>query len=93
LERRLSLHRLLDRRRHRRHVAAGDANLAATKAETIIIPGHAAPVSKQAELQKFRHMLAANRDSVGTLRKKGYTANETLSASRPQHTTRSGANS
>jgi glyoxylase-like metal-dependent hydrolase (beta-lactamase superfamily II) len=61
-------------------IAASDANLAATKSDTIIIPGHGKPVSNKAELQDFRDMLVAIRDNVGNLKKQGKTRDETVAA-------------
>jgi glyoxylase-like metal-dependent hydrolase (beta-lactamase superfamily II) len=61
-------------------ISASDANLAATKSDTIIIPGHGKPVSNKAELQGFRDMLVAIRDNVGDLKKQGKTRDETVAA-------------
>lgn len=61
-------------------IAASDANLAAAKSDTIIIPGHGKPVSNKAELQGFRDMLVAIRDNVGNLKKQGKTRDETVAA-------------
>ncbi|MDI3565386.1 MBL fold metallo-hydrolase [Bradyrhizobium sp. Arg816] len=61
-------------------IAASDANLAAAKSDTIIIPGHGKPVSNKAELQEFRDMLVAIRDNVGNLKKKGKTRDEAVAA-------------
>ncbi|WP_234680418.1 MBL fold metallo-hydrolase [Bradyrhizobium monzae] len=61
-------------------IAASDANLAAAKDDTIIIPGHGKPVSNKAELQEFRDMLVAIRDNVGSLKKQGKTRGETVAA-------------
>ncbi len=61
-------------------IAACDANLAATTDKTIIIPGHGRPVSNKAELQEFRDMLVAVRETVATLKKKGMTRDETVAA-------------
>ncbi|MET4198577.1 MBL fold metallo-hydrolase [Bradyrhizobium sp. LA6.12] len=61
-------------------IAASDANLAAAKSDTIIIPGHGKPVSNKAELQEFRDMLVAIRDNVGNLKKQGKTRDETVAA-------------
>ncbi|MDN3279073.1 MBL fold metallo-hydrolase [Frankia sp. RB7] len=61
-------------------IAASDANLAAAKDDTIIIPGHGKPVSNKAELQEFRDMLVAIRDNVGNLKKQGKTRDETVAA-------------
>ncbi|TCU63301.1 glyoxylase-like metal-dependent hydrolase (beta-lactamase superfamily II) [Bradyrhizobium sp. R2.2-H] len=61
-------------------ISASDANLAATKSDTIIIPGHGKPVSNKAELQEFRDMLVAIRDNVGNLKKRGKTRDEAVAA-------------
>jgi glyoxylase-like metal-dependent hydrolase (beta-lactamase superfamily II) len=61
-------------------ITASDANLAATKSDTIIIPGHGKPVSNKAELQEFRDMLVAIRDNVGNLKKQGKTRDEAVAA-------------
>jgi glyoxylase-like metal-dependent hydrolase (beta-lactamase superfamily II) len=61
-------------------IAASDVNLAATSADTIIIPGHGKPVSNRAELQAFRDMLVAIRDNVAKLKKQGRTRDETVAA-------------
>lgn len=61
-------------------ISASDANLAAAKSDTIIIPGHGKPVSNKAELQAFRDMLVAIRDNVGNLKKQGKTRDEAVAA-------------
>ena len=61
-------------------IAASDANLAATTADTIIIPGHGNPVSNKAELQEFRDMLVGIRDNVAKLKKQGRSRDETVAA-------------
>ena len=61
-------------------IAACDANLAATTANTIIIPGHGQPVSNRSELKAFRDMLAAIRENVATLKKQGRSQDETVAA-------------
>jgi glyoxylase-like metal-dependent hydrolase (beta-lactamase superfamily II) len=61
-------------------IAACDANLAATTADTIIIPGHGKPVSNKAELMEFRDMLVAIRDNVARLKKQGRSRDETVAA-------------
>jgi glyoxylase-like metal-dependent hydrolase (beta-lactamase superfamily II) len=61
-------------------IAASDANLAATTAKTIIIPGHGKPASNRAELQEFRDMLVAVRDNVATLKRQGRSRDETVAA-------------
>ena len=61
-------------------IAACDANLAAAKDTTIIIPGHGQPVSNKAELKEWRDMLVAVRDNVATLKKQGRSRDETVAA-------------
>jgi glyoxylase-like metal-dependent hydrolase (beta-lactamase superfamily II) len=61
-------------------ISASDANLAAAKDDTIVIPGHGKPVSNRAELQEFRDMLVAIRDNVGNLKKQGKTPDEAVAA-------------
>ena len=61
-------------------ISASDANLAATRDDTIVIPGHGKPVSSKAELQEFRDMLVAIRDNVGNLKKQGKTRDEAVAA-------------
>jgi glyoxylase-like metal-dependent hydrolase (beta-lactamase superfamily II) len=61
-------------------IRASDANLAATTAETIIIPGHGKPVSNKAELQEFRDMLIAVRENVAKLKQQGKSQAETVDA-------------
>jgi glyoxylase-like metal-dependent hydrolase (beta-lactamase superfamily II) len=61
-------------------IAASDANLAATTNETIVIPGHGGLVSNKTELQAFRDMLAAVRENVATLKKKGKSKDEIVAA-------------
>ena len=61
-------------------IKASDANLAATTAETIIIPGHGKPVSNKAELQEFRDMLVAVRENVAKLKQQGKSQAETVDA-------------
>ena len=80
LERHLSVYRLFDRRQHRRHDPAADANLAATTDKTIIIPGHGQPVSNNAQLEEFRDMLVGIRENVAALKKQGRSLEETIKA-------------
>jgi glyoxylase-like metal-dependent hydrolase (beta-lactamase superfamily II) len=61
-------------------IAASEANLAATTARTIIIPGHGRPVSNRSELQEFSDMLVAVRDNVAKLKKQGRSIGETVAA-------------
>ena len=68
-------------------IAASDANLAAATNDTIIIPGHGAPVGNKAELKEFRDMLVAIRENVAKLKKQGSSRDETVAA-RPTATLR-----
>src|SRR5262245_239521 len=61
-------------------IAASDANLAAARNNTIIIPGHGKPVSNKSELKDFRDMLVDIRDKIATLKKAGRTQQETVAA-------------
>ena len=61
-------------------IAASDANLAATTDTTIIIAGHGKAVGNRKELQAFRNMLVAVRDSVAKLKSEGRTRDETVAA-------------
>jgi glyoxylase-like metal-dependent hydrolase (beta-lactamase superfamily II) len=61
-------------------IAASEANLAATTDNTIIIPGHGAPVSNRAELKDFRDMLVAIRENVAKLKRQGRSRDETVAA-------------
>ena len=61
-------------------IAACEANLAATTADTIIIAGHGQPVSNRAELKEFRDMLVAVREKVSTLKKQGRSRDEIVAA-------------
>jgi len=61
-------------------IAACDANLAATTADTIIIAGHGQPVSNRAELKEFRDMLVAVREKVSRLKKQGRSRDEIVAA-------------
>lgn len=61
-------------------IAATDANLAATSASTIIIPGHGHPVSNRAELKAYREMLVAIRENVAGLKKEGRSLDDIIAA-------------
>jgi glyoxylase-like metal-dependent hydrolase (beta-lactamase superfamily II) len=61
-------------------IAASDANLAATNADTIVIAGHGKAVGTKAELQAFRDMLVAIREKVAALKKQGRTRDEIVAA-------------
>ncbi len=52
-------------------ISAAEANLAATTDQTIIIPGHGAPVGTRAQLLDFRDMLVDVRANVAALKKRG----------------------
>ncbi len=61
-------------------IAASDANLAATNADTIIIAGHGKAVGTRSELQEFRDMLVGIRDKVAALKKQGRSRDEIVAA-------------
>jgi glyoxylase-like metal-dependent hydrolase (beta-lactamase superfamily II) len=61
-------------------IAASDANLAATNADTIIIAGHGKAVGTKTELQAFRDMLVAIREKVAVLKKQGRSRDEIVAA-------------
>jgi len=61
-------------------IRAADASLAMTTDNTVIIPGHGAPVSNKAELRAYRDMLVAIRDNVAALRRQGRSLDETIAA-------------
>jgi glyoxylase-like metal-dependent hydrolase (beta-lactamase superfamily II) len=61
-------------------IRAAEANLAAAKDATIVIPGHGHPVSNRSELQDFRDMLVAIRDNVAALKQQGRSLDETIAA-------------
>lgn len=58
-------------------IRALEKNLDLAERDTIIIPGHGAPVSSMVEMQAFHDMLAAIRDNVARLKAKGLTLTET----------------
>jgi glyoxylase-like metal-dependent hydrolase (beta-lactamase superfamily II) len=60
-------------------IKAADRNLAASNADTIIIPGHG-PVGDKKQLQAFRDMLVASRDKVAALKAQGKTLAEVVAA-------------
>ena len=80
LERHLSVHRLFDRRQHRRLIRAADANLAAATDATIVVPGHGAPVSNRAGLQAYRDMLVAIRGQCRRAEAAGMSLAEIVAA-------------
>ena len=61
-------------------IAASEANLAATNADTIIIAGHGKAVGTKAELQEFRDMLVAVREKVAALKRQGRSRNDIVAA-------------
>ena len=61
-------------------IAATNANLAAATKDTIIIPGHGRPISNRVELEEFRDMLVAIRESVSRLKQQGRSRDETVAA-------------
>jgi glyoxylase-like metal-dependent hydrolase (beta-lactamase superfamily II) len=61
-------------------IRAADASLAMTTDNTIIIPGHGAPVSNKAELRAYRDMLVAIHDNVAALKRQGRSLDETIAA-------------
>ncbi len=61
-------------------IRAADANLKLCNRDTIIIPGHGAPVSNRAELQSFRDMLVAIRENVAILKRQGRPLAEIVTA-------------
>ena len=60
-------------------IKAAEANLAMVTDKTIVIPGHG-PVGGKAEMIEYRDVLAATRDRVAVLKKKGKSINETVAA-------------
>jgi glyoxylase-like metal-dependent hydrolase (beta-lactamase superfamily II) len=61
-------------------IRAADASLAMTTDNTIIVPGHGAPVSNKAELRAYRDMLVAIHDNVAALKRQGRSLDETIAA-------------
>jgi glyoxylase-like metal-dependent hydrolase (beta-lactamase superfamily II) len=61
-------------------ITATERNLAVTTDQTIVIPGHGAPVSNRAELQAYRDMLVASRDNVAKLKEQGRSLDEIIAA-------------
>ncbi len=47
---------------------------------TTIIPGHGEPTSGRAELQTYRDMLVAVRETVGDMKNQGRTLDEVIAA-------------
>jgi glyoxylase-like metal-dependent hydrolase (beta-lactamase superfamily II) len=60
-------------------IRAAEANVAKVTDKTIVIPGHG-PIGDKTGLIKFRDMLVAVRDKVGTLKKEGKSLDETVAA-------------
>ena len=63
-------------------IAASDANLAATKNDTIVFPGHGGSVSNQSELQQFSDMLVAVRENIALSGNKGIWNDEIVALTR-----------
>ncbi|OJW25946.1 MAG: MBL fold metallo-hydrolase [Rhodospirillales bacterium 69-11] len=61
-------------------IAACDRVLRVASSQTVIVPGHGAPVSNKAELQAFRDMLVGVRQQVATLKRQGRSLAETVAA-------------
>jgi glyoxylase-like metal-dependent hydrolase (beta-lactamase superfamily II) len=61
-------------------IAAAEANLASTTDQTIIIPGHGAPVGDRAQLRDFRDMLVDIRTNVAVLKKRGLSLDAIIAA-------------
>ena len=60
-------------------IRAAEANVANTKYETIVIPGHG-PIGNKSQLIAFRDMLIAIREKVTDLKKQGKSLDEALAA-------------
>ena len=63
-------------------IAAAETNLASTTDQTIIIPGHGAPVGSRAQLRDLHDMLVDIRSNVATLKRQGLSL-EAIVAARP----------
>jgi glyoxylase-like metal-dependent hydrolase (beta-lactamase superfamily II) len=61
-------------------ITAAEANIAATTDQTIIIPGHGAPIGTRAQLHAFRDMLVDVRASVAGLKRRGLSLEATIAA-------------
>lgn len=61
-------------------ILAADAILSQAGAGTIIIPGHGNPVSGPKALKAYRDMLAASRDRVAALKRRGHSLDEIVAA-------------
>jgi glyoxylase-like metal-dependent hydrolase (beta-lactamase superfamily II) len=61
-------------------IKATEANLAATKDSTIVIPGHGNPISNKSELEAYRDMLVTIRENVTKLKRQGRSLQDTIDA-------------
>lgn len=61
-------------------IAACEKSLKLATKNTVVIPGHGAPVSNRDELQAFRDMLAGIRDNVAKLKGQGMSVGEVVAA-------------
>ncbi len=61
-------------------IAAAEANLASITDQTIIIPGHGAPVGTRAQLRDFRDMLVDSRANVAVLKQRGMSLEAIIAA-------------
>jgi glyoxylase-like metal-dependent hydrolase (beta-lactamase superfamily II) len=61
-------------------IRAAEANLAAARDNTIVIPGHGPPVSNKAELKAYCDMLVAIRETVAVLKQQGRSLEDTIAA-------------
>ena len=60
-------------------IAATEANIAAVRDDTIIIPGHG-PIGDKKRLVEFRDVLASTRDNVAKLKQAGHSLTEIVAA-------------
>lgn len=61
-------------------IRAADTILAQVGKNTLILPGHGAPVSNAEGLRAFRDMLAGSRDRVAALKRGGHSLDEIVAA-------------
>ncbi|MHC2107180.1 MBL fold metallo-hydrolase [Methylobacterium sp.] len=61
-------------------IAAAEANIAVTTDQTIVIPGHGAPVGTRAQLRDFHDMLVDVRANVAGLKRRGLSLEATVAA-------------
>jgi glyoxylase-like metal-dependent hydrolase (beta-lactamase superfamily II) len=61
-------------------IAACEQALKLATKDTIVVPGHGAPVSNREELKAFHDMLAGIRDNVSKLKQKGMSVGEVVAA-------------